>query len=353
MRMKVYLAIGLTILFLAPLPGLTQFQGGGGGRSGGSRNAGGPRWDPNEMFNRMSNGKDVLVRSEITDPRTQNRFDQWAQQLNITNGQITREQFLGMMQQRAGGWQSGGGRAPQSSPARGDQNAGNDADAWSRWAENLFRRLDQNGDGFLNNDEMNVPMLEGLRAELDKWDTDHNGLIDLNEFKAYFQARVQQFQADRASAGNPGWSGEGAAPGALLTPAPAQAEETKPVVYRAGKLPKELPAWFQQLDTDGDGQIGLYEWKASGRPIAEFEKMDRNKDGFLTIAEVLRYTAEQQAKSTGGPGQGAQTASAANGFSPSQGMPNGQFSRSTNGSSPPQGMPNGAFPRNRILRRGG
>ncbi len=336
MRMTLCVTIVLTILFIAPMPGLTQLPGGG-------RNRGGARWDPNEMFNRMANGKEVLVRSEITDPRMQAGFDRWAQQLNITNGQITREQFLSMMQQRpAGGGPGGALRAPQSpAPAGDNQNAANNPDAWAAWAENMFRRLDQNGDGVLNNDEMP----EGLRAERDKWDTDHNGLIDLNEFKAYFQARVQQFQADRASTGNPAWSGEGAAPGSLLNPAPAQAAETIPVVYRAGKLPKELPAWFQQLDTDGDGQIGLYEWKAGGRSIAEFEKIDRNHDGFLTIAEVLRYTADQ-AKSNGGTGLGTQTAGGPNASPAPAGFPNGQFSRDGNGFPPGPGRGQGRFPRN-------
>src|SRR4029077_16432070 len=68
-------------------------------------------------------------------------------------------------------------------------------------------------------------------------------------------------------------------------------EDRKPVVHRAGKLPKELRAWFKELETDGDGQIGLYEWKASGRPLDEFMKMDRNGDGFLTVEEVLRSVA--------------------------------------------------------------
>ena len=54
-------------------------------------------------------------------------------------------------------------------------------------AEGMFQRLDLNGDGYLNFDEM-PPQ---LRNERDQWDKDRNGLIDLNEFRAYYQARVQ------------------------------------------------------------------------------------------------------------------------------------------------------------------
>jgi hypothetical protein len=65
-------------------------------------------------------------------------------------------------------------------------------------------------------------------------------------------------------------------------------EDKRPSVVRAGKLPKELPAWFREADTDGDAQIGLYEWRAKGWPIEQFRQMDRNNDGFLTVDEVLR-----------------------------------------------------------------
>jgi lysophospholipase L1-like esterase len=58
--------------------------------------------------------------------------------------------------------------------------------------------------------------------------------------------------------------------------------------------PIPLPDWFRQLDTDGDGQIGLYEWRASGRPLDEFQRLDRNQDGFLTADEV-RYSLAQAA----------------------------------------------------------
>ena len=154
-------------------------------------------------------------------------------------------------------------------------------------------------------------MPEDLRAERDKWDADHNGLIDLNEYKTYFQARMQQRMAERGAAGFGGDPG-------LLPPAeaaPVEEEDRKPVVYHTGKLPKELPAWFEQLDTDKDAQIGLYEWKASGRSLKEFQEMDRNNDGFLTVEEVLAYEANKKkggssgtAIASAGPPGGAPTA---------------------------------------------
>ena len=62
---------------------------------------------------------------------------------------------------------------------------------------------------------------------------------------------------------------------------------TQSLAAKMRKLPAELPAWFTQLDSDRDAQLGLYEWRQSGRPLEEFQRMDRNDDGFLTAVELL------------------------------------------------------------------
>jgi Ca2+-binding EF-hand superfamily protein len=163
--------------------------------------------------------------------------------------------------------------------------------------EVMFRRYDKNGDGVLNYDEMP----DNLKAEKDKWDTNKDGLIDLKEFKEYMKGRMDQIRAEMG-AGNQGGANAGSAgaSGQLpLVPIPIEEEAPKRTVYRAGNLPKELPAWFAQYDTDGDGQIGLYEWKKTGRELSEFQKMDRNGDGFLTVEEVLAYQASQNKGKTG------------------------------------------------------
>jgi Ca2+-binding EF-hand superfamily protein len=59
-------------------------------------------------------------------------------------------------------------------------------------------------------------------------------------------------------------------------------------ILPGGNLPKGLPPWFKVLDTDGDGQISLYEWRMGGKTLEEFHKYDLNDDGLITVDEVLR-----------------------------------------------------------------
>ena len=90
--------------------------------------------------------------------------------------------------------------------------------------------------------------------------------------------------------------------------APKEDDEGRPVVIRPGKFPPEVPDWFIRLDADGDGQVGLYEWKTSGRPLAEFARMDRNDDGFLTAEEVLYYLAQHSPNGNGSTPRGGPAA---------------------------------------------
>jgi len=73
-------------------------------------------------------------------------------------------------------------------------------------------------------------------------------------------------------------------------------DSDRPIVYRAGRLPADLPGWFDRLDRDRDGQVGLYEWRDSDWPVEDFQRLDRNGDGFLTIAEIMSAVTEAQAR---------------------------------------------------------
>ncbi len=313
MRAHFYILFGLVGLMLAATQGQTQYPGGdsSGRRSGKSGWSGMSSMDPNQFFDRMANGKEVWIRAEITSGFGQSMFDRMAATLGVTNGQITRQQFAAYIEQRRA---EGGGRPPSAPTAPGSPPtpggspapaAPGGPDMIDQYAESSFRRHDLNGDGLLNYDEMS----QTLRAERETWDTNRDGFIDLNEYKAYYRARMAQRSSERGGSFGQAPPPEWGLPSGIVTPPPSEEEESRPTVYRAGKLPKELPAWFKQLDTDEDGQIGLYEWKSSGRSLEEFEAIDRNNDGFLTVEEVLHYEAKNKDRlakappgsSSGGP----------------------------------------------------
>src|SRR5262249_55145288 len=124
-------------------------------------------------------------------------------------------------------------------PPFGGPQGGNPFDNLSRMAADDFTLRDRHGDGFLNWDEMP----DRLKAELSKWDTNKDNLISLDEYKVYY-ATAMQNRRDDGQAGN-----------SVTIIIQEEDLDTRPVVFRAGKLPKELPPWFKQLDTDKDGQV--------------------------------------------------------------------------------------------------
>jgi hypothetical protein len=270
MHVRQNITLGVLLLLLAPLIALAQFPPGGGGKK--------MKGDPNQMWERMVGaGKDVWLRSDAQNgPGGTFFFDRIAQDQNITTGQITKQQFMNYMEQmraRFGQGKGPGGGGPGQpvvvSAPTPDQTA-----QWDREAEADFRQRDQNGDGKLNEDEMPRP----LRNALDKWDINKDGQIDLNEYKAYYRDRMTN-RMNNNQRNNVTFTTD-----AVVDDAPLK----RPDVYRYGNMPANLPAWFAEIDTDQDGQIGLYEWKAKGWPTEQFRNLDRNDDGFLTVDEVLR-----------------------------------------------------------------
>src|SRR5690348_10462994 len=136
--------------------------------------------DLNARWEQLAGGGTVWRRADITDAHQQFIFDLIADKLNVTNGEITKEQFLAMPRRPAA---NGGGGHPKGGE-QASHPEGETADA-------EFRRLDTNGDGLLDSNEMD----ETLRAERDKWDANHDGFIDLAEFHKYHKARTRRERA--------------------------------------------------------------------------------------------------------------------------------------------------------------
>jgi Ca2+-binding EF-hand superfamily protein len=314
-RILVFAAVAAAGLVVA-LPAGAQPPGGGDYGRGDRGDRGGRGFgDPSQFFERLSGGKNVIVIDQL-DERMKGMAQRMAAAAGITNGQITREQFNSAMEAfraqrgmgRGGFGGPPGGGAPGGPPSGGDSQNGQGGpgrggqmtpEQMDRMAEDNFRRHDKNNTGQLEFDEMP----DNLKSNLAKYDTNKDGIISLDEYKPYFRDRMEARNAERAqSASENGQSANAEGLPPAPESGPVQEEEKKATVYRTGKMPKELPAWFVDMDIDKDGQVGLWEWvrvRGSGSESIElFRTMDRNDDGLLTVDEVLSY-ARLNSKSTG------------------------------------------------------
>ena len=149
--------------------------------------------------------------------------------------------------------------------------------------EKRFAEQDTNRDSKLSFDE--ISDRSPLKASFKEADTNQDGYIDLTEYKAYIAARFGGGEGGDAAGSYGSYAGNGN----YGRDPRGEKKEELPVAIRYGKLPVGLPSWWDSLDTDKDGQIGLYEWRADGRDVKEFQKMDLDGDGLLAPQEWQRY----------------------------------------------------------------
>jgi collagen type III alpha len=123
--------------------------------------------------------------------------------------------------------------------------------------EQLFKRLDKNGDGKISREE--AP--ERMARNFDAIDSNHDGFITLEELRAHPPGQ-----------GPDGPRGPGGGPGGPGGPGGERPN------------PEQL---FKRLDKNGDGKISKEE--APERMARNFDAIDANHDGFITLEELKAY----------------------------------------------------------------
>lgn len=189
-----------------------------------------------------------------------------------------------------------------------------------RYAQRVVRQHDVDGDGLLQAREYQAMAGQPTRA-----DADRDGVITPDEFARYVAEYADSHPLRLwTAAGQPALlaslftpaeaSGGGAAESPANKPASPGAAAKNPAAevsqgaaqeapeasaearghtkfYISPKrLPAGLPDWFLQRDQDGDGQLTLAEFAPKPTPaqLAEFARMDANRDGLVTARECQR-----------------------------------------------------------------
>ncbi len=300
--------------------------------------------NPDNFFSRYARAQgttDELVIDKVQsrmDPEMSTKMKAYAAKVGIANGKLTKTQFADfwakvaapqmeerMKQRGFGGFRGQGppnqgappsgpgpgsfgrgpGSPPPAAPSSGEKTATSATNQDSKTpqptgfqprpfdegeAKSYFERMDEDRSKALDEHEYRR---SDVRHALEKWDTNRNKLVEEPEWLAYMKNRHDEREQERRVREEEHrlfeeFKALRKARELVIPIGPIFPE--KPVVIRADNLPEKLPTWFKELNTDGDAQISLVEWRAGEKESSEFRKQDRNADGLLTPNEVLWYT---------------------------------------------------------------
>lgn len=166
--------------------------------------------------------------------------------------------------------------------------------------ERFFEYMDRNRDGNLDQEEVRR-MPSSFRSSLENSGIKLDGGVSREVFireipKAFEQMRAERERDEERRRDESRGREEDSRRSedrSRREPTPDRTPAPKPVsVYTPRKkveITVDLPSRFEDGDTDGDGQIGLYEWR-KWRPEerAHFKVYDKNGDGFLTPRELIK-----------------------------------------------------------------
>ena len=183
------------------------------------------------------------------------------------------------------------GRPPQGAPpSRGSSRFGGGGDSGDRmkqFADGIFQRYDTNKSGVFEKDEW-----KNFRTDPTPWDFNKDGKITRDEL---IKGMSERFGGGRSSGGEQGGRDRSAWNGGDKGPAGGGSGES-PKSYRFKtaheRLPEGIPQWYRDGDRNKDGQIAMSESSGqwSAKTLAEYYVYDKNRDGLVTVEEVMAAT---------------------------------------------------------------
>lgn len=149
----------------------------------------------------------------------------------------------------------------------------------------MAARFDTDGDGRISQNEINgIP--EGFRSVMQSRGIKLQAGLSVEDF-----GNNVRMQFERAREQN-GGAFENRGPGRTdETQSSANRAEYKPATpfrpREKERMTVDLPPKYSELDTDYDGQVGLYEWIVARRDdLGLFDEIDADLDGYLTPKEL-------------------------------------------------------------------
>ena len=141
--------------------------------------------------------------------------------------------------------------------------------------------MDANGDGRLDQNELaNMP--QGFRDMLQSRGVQLRPGMSVDDFRNTMREQFTRMREEGVNPVDPR-SGPSANRSEYSPAAPFRPREKERVTV-------DLPPKYSELDTDFDGQIGLYEWLTAKRESLDmFDQIDVDADGLLTPRELQSY----------------------------------------------------------------
>jgi Ca2+-binding EF-hand superfamily protein len=154
--------------------------------------------------------------------------------------------------------------------------------------EELIKRLDKNGDGFLQKDELPPRLAENFAT----FDKNGDGKLDRGEVEAMLAALRQRLGGNAAADPKAGDKKTD----------PRKKTDDKTKTPDDAQVTRFVERLLETMDKNKDGKISKEE--ATGRLAEAFDRIDTNKDGFLDKEELRRLAARVVAMQGAGPGPG-------------------------------------------------